>query len=149
METIVIIVGSGFFTAVLLTLYMRRTLNNILTQVGQDVGEQFTLAVGSIGDSIKEQLTDPNVKRAMSILGKQSGEVRLNKAAENAMATAVLDNVAPEYRIILDRIAPNFLEQYGPEQLLPLIQKYGPLLQRFLPKGLGQATQSSEKYGKY
>jgi hypothetical protein len=145
-ETIVIIIGTGFFTATLLTLYMRRTLNNILTEVGQDVGEQFTAATQSIGQQLKESFTDPNVKRAMSILGKQSGEVRLNAAAERDVANALLDQY-PEAKILINQFAPDILEKYGPATLLPLVEKYGKYLPAFL-KGRS-ATQSTEKFGEF
>jgi len=94
--------------------------------VGADIGKQFS-----------EIFTKPAVKQAMSIMGKESGRVRHDAAAEKALANGILDNVAPELRIILDRVAPDLIENYGPETLLSLYSKYGPLINQFLPNGLG------------
>jgi len=105
---------------------MRRTIPRILNDVGSDIGEQF-----------QEIFTKPAVSRAMSVLGTKSGEVRHNASAEKALANGILDNVAPELRIILDRIAPDLLENYGPETLLSLYAKYGPLINQMLPNGIG------------
>jgi len=47
-----------------------------------------------VGESISEQLTgifkEPQVKRAMSVLGKQSGDVRASKALKNKVASKAL-----------------------------------------------------------
>lgn len=120
------VILTSLVTLGLLALYMRRTIPKILQDVGADIGEQF-----------KEIFVDPNVSRAMSIIGKKSGQVRHDAAAENALAEGLLNNVAPEIRMILDKIDPELINKYGPETILGLAAKYGPLIQRFLPGGLG------------
>lgn len=146
MLTIFSMIGTALLSCGLLALYMRRTIPVILQQVGADIGEQFG-----------EIFTKPAVKQAMSVLGKKSGEVRHDRAAENALAEGVLNNVAPEIRMILDKIDPNIIENYGAETVLGLAAKYAPILQRFLPGGLGglgnlltnKNTSPSSDYGEF
>ena len=141
-QTVIIIGGSASLSLVMLALYMRRTIPNLLGDVSDSIGEALTSII-----------KDPMSKRAMSILGQKSGDVRHNKAAENALATGILNNMAPEIQLILDRIAPNFIEEYGPDTALALAAKYGPLIQQFLPQlGLGgtlNKPKSNTKYGEF
>jgi len=133
--TVFTIIGSSLLSLVLLAIYMNRTIPKILDDVGVSIGETFT-----------EIFKDPMAKRAMTILGKKSGEVRLNAAAEKSLANNILNNLTPELRIILDRIAPDFIEEYGPETVLQLATKYAPMLQQFIPN-IQQFKKEQSNYG--
>lgn len=137
--------GLSIFLTSLLSLgmlawYMRRTIPKILQDVGVDIGEQF-----------KKIFVDPNVKRAMTILGNKSGQVRHDANAENALAEGLLNNVAPEIRMILDRIDPNLIENYGAETIMNLVAKYMPTIQRFLGGDMGglKLLTGNTKQGEY
>lgn len=128
-QTLSIIIATSGVTLLLLRFYLMRAIPRLLDDVGVSIGEAFTTAITTM-------IKDPMSKRAMSILGKKSGQVRHDAAAENALAEGLLNNIAPEIRIVLDKIDPDIIENYGAETVLNLAAKYAPMLQRFLPGGL-------------
>ena len=146
METIIIILSTSIFTALLMRTYLKRVMPKLLEGVTQ-------IFAGSIQETFK----DPNVKRAMSILGNESGKsrataanMRIHKEAETELAQNILANATPEIQIVLDRFAPDFLEKYPADVLLSLAQKYAPMIQQFLnPKGqpLFGKQKSKENFG--
>lgn len=70
---------------ILLILYIRRSIPNLMQNVLNDVGSQIT-----------DIIAEPNVKRAMSILGSKSGEVR----ADNALRTKAADAIVGQSPVI-------------------------------------------------
>lgn len=139
-QTLIIIVGCISGTLLGLIVYVNRTLPKILSDMGEDVTEAF----GAIFEK-------PMTKRAMSILGKESGRVRLDASAENALAENILNNMTPEIRMVLDRVAPDFIETYGADTALALATKYAPLIQQFLGGALNpqQKKEITEKFGRF
>ena len=84
----------------------------------------------TIGTTFSEVFEKPQVKRAMTVLGKQSGEVRASDAlkeriAEKAIGNSILIKKACEYFDIT------------PVEGLELMQDptFGPLIQGFIQKG--------------
>jgi len=104
-----------------------------------------------VGTSIAEQLSSvlekPMVKRAMSTLGKQSGEVRADNALRERAADKILGQY-PSINLILDQLKMTPMEGL---QLLndPLI---GPFIKGAIQKGIGgflKGNPESSSYGKY
>ena len=112
--------GIPLLTVLGLSLYLRRTLPVILTDVGMSVGEQLS-----------EVFEKPTVKQAMSLMGKKSGEVRADSALRNKAADKLLEGY-PSIGFILDQLDLSPVEGL---QLMkdPLI---GPFIQGALQKGL-------------
>ena len=73
------------------------------------------------------------ITRGMSALGKKSGEVRGEKALENAVFEDILDEY-PEFTLILDMFSPDTAEmiQENPRAAANLIMRYKPLIDQFL-----------------
>ena len=118
--TAVSVVATAFLTLLLLGLYVKRTLPGILEDVAVGAGESIT-------ESLKATFETPNVKKAMSILGKQSGDVRADKALRNKAADAVMD-MQPVIKMVLDKIGLSPLEGL---QLLN-DPTFGPMIQGFI-----------------
>lgn len=102
LETIVSIVLTALLTLLLLSLYVKRTLPNILEDVAIGAGESIT-------EKLKETFENPNVKRAFSILGNKSGEARADKALQNKAANAVVGQ-SPVISLALEKIGITPLE---------------------------------------
>ena len=121
--TLISIVVIPLITFALLSLYVRRALPRILEDVGLSVSDQ-------INEKIQGTFAEPNVKRAFSILAKQSGAVRANDALRSKAADKLLEGV-PSIGFILDQLDMTPTEGL---QLLndPLI---GPVIQNFIKSG--------------
>lgn len=124
LETILSVIFTAFLTLVLLALYIRRTLPVILEDVAVSAGEQIT-------EGLKTTFADPNVKKAFSVLGKQSGEVRADDALRNKVADKIMEEV-PSINYILEQL------DLTPIEGLKLMQDpiIGPYIQGFIQKGL-------------
>lgn len=94
-------------------------IQQVLDDVGASIGEQFA--------GIFEK---PAVTKAMSVLGKKSGEVRADKALRSKAANAILDQF-PSARFILEQL------DMTPEEGLQLLRDpmVGPYIQNMLSKG--------------
>lgn len=68
----------------ILIYFIRRALPELVQDVLNDVGQ-------SIGKQFKNVFADPNVKRAMSILGKESGESRASDALKSRVADKMMN----------------------------------------------------------
>lgn len=90
LETILSIILTSLLTLLLLGLLIRRTIRKFLEgdlqNILNDVGD-------SIGTQLNEVIAQPGVSKAMSVLGKKSGEVR----ATNALRNRVADNLMQKY----------------------------------------------------
>lgn len=108
-----------------LFLYLRRSIPQLVQNVLNDVGAQ-----------ISETFSTPAVKHAMSIMGKQSGEVRADAALRNRVAEKAVEG-SPLLGKALEYFDLSPIEGL---QLLndPLLQ---PIIQGFLKKG-GQSGGS-------
>ena len=103
-----------------------------IEQVLVDVG-------GSISEQLKEVFANPQVSRAMSILGKKSGDVRAskalkNKVAEKALGQNVLMKKALEY---LDITPLEGLELMGDPTFGPVVRNLMAGFQKGSSKFLG------------
>lgn len=106
-------------------------IQQVLNDVGQSVAQQFS-----------EVFEKPMVKKSMTILGKESGEVRADKALREKVANNFLESY-PSAKFILDQLDITPLEGL---QLMrdPLI---GPLIQNVVSGGLsnfGASTNTSK-----
>jgi len=118
-------------------LRLKRSIPDLLQGALNDVGAQFA-----------EIFEKPMVKRSMSVLGKQSGDVRADKALRNKAAEGLLAKV-PSAQFILDQLDMTPIEGL---QLLndPLI---GPIIKNALAgglkgfKGFGQGKKSGSSSG--
>lgn len=120
-------------TLVFLSLYLKRTLPNILEDVAVGAGE-------SISESLNETLANPNVKRAMSILGKNSGDARADTALRNKAATAIVGQ-SPVVSMALEKIGISPLE--GVKLL------NDPLFGPWIKQIIGSFVQGSEEKKEY
>lgn len=113
-------------------LYLRRWIPTLLQQALTDVGSQ-----------INETMSAPVVKRAMSILGSKSGDVRADKALVSRVSGQIVGELP-----LLGKI----LEQFDitPEEGLKLINDpmIGPFIQNALAKLQGQNLQGPSQ-GQY
>jgi len=87
-------------------------------------------ALNDVGEQLSGIFKEPQVKRAMSVLGKESGKVRAsdalkNKVAEKAIGSSVLLKKGCEYFGIT------------PVEAIELMQDptFGPIIQGFVVKG--------------
>jgi len=127
------IILTALLTLVLLAVYVKRTLPGILEDVALGAGESIT-------ESLKSTFESPNMQRAMSILGKQSGDVRADKALKNKAANAFMDT-QPVIKMVLDKIGLSPLEG------LQLFNDptFGPMIQGIIKnfgKGKGSGPHS-------
>lgn len=103
---------------IVLLATFKRGLPNLLQGALNDVGKQLS-------GIFKE----PQVKRAMSVLGKQSGEVRADKALKNKVAEKALGQSV---------IVKKALDYFGLSALegIELMQDptFGPIIQGFISK---------------
>lgn len=116
--------GTALLTSVILVLSFKKLLPNILEDVAVSAGEQITTL-------IKNELTGPQISKAMSVLGKKSGEVRANNALRSKAANKLLEGI-PSINFILDQLNITPVEGL---QLMndPLI---GPFIRGALQKGI-------------
>ena len=88
--------------------------------------------INSVTDVILENVTSPMAKRAMSILGKQSGEVRGQTAMVDRIAGDVLSG--PKFAAIkmgasaLGLDIDNYVEEHGAMQTLQAMQSVAGML---------------------
>lgn len=110
----------------LLIMFLLRFKRSIpdIQQVLDDVG-------ASIGDQLAGLFEKPMVKRAMSTLGKKSGEVRANSALRDKAADKLLEGV-PSVGFILDQL------DLSPTEGLQLLQDplVGPFIKNAIAGGL-------------
>ena len=131
------VVISFLMSVVLLTIIWKRKLPNLIQQVLDDVS-------GSFGEQVKLVFADPNVKKAFTILGNQSGEVRGLKAVENQISSAVLEKTIGDYKPLADTLGidiDGMIEKYGATGVLNLINKVRPMLGG-IAGGMGKINNS-------
>ena len=137
LETIFIILGTSLLTCFIVALYVRKTLPNILEEVAVEAGAQ-------ISEHLKETFADPNVKKAFTILGKQSGTVRASDALRNKVSSKILDGI-PSIGFLLDQLGVT------PTEGLQLWNDpvVGPFIQNIMKKGIGglMSGQSKQSVG--
>lgn len=139
LETLLIIILTAVLTLIMLAVYVKRTLPNILSDVAIGAGE-------SISAQLNETLASPNVKRAFSILGQQSGEARADKALQEKAANAIVGQ-SPVIAMALEKLGISPLEGF---KLLndPL---FGPwikeMIRSFMQPQQGPASSSQSQPG--
>ena len=128
-----------FNTAALLVLIVllmkfKRSIPDIQT-VLNDVG-------ASIGEQLSGVFEKPAVSKAMSVLGKKSGQVRADSALRKKAANALVGQI-PAAGLVLDQLGMTAEEGL---QLLndPMI---GPLIQNMLQKGTGGVQKMLGSFG--
>ena len=79
------------------------------------------------------------ISRGMSALGVKSGDVRAERALEKAVTGDILDQF-PEVVMLLNQLSPETAEMVrkNPQMALNLIQRYKPLIDKFLPMLTGE-----------
>ena len=116
---------------------LAETLPSLIQSVLNDVGE-------SISEQINANFSTPSVKRAMSVLGKESGAVRTNAALQNKVADKVISE-NPIIARVLDYfdISPlEGLQLMNDPMFSGLIQKYaGQFLGGEKPKELRERIE--------
>ena len=87
-------------------------------------------ALNDVGGQLSEIFEKPQVQRAMSVLGKKSGDVRADKALKNRVADKALGQSV---------IMKKALDYFGLSALegIELMQDptFGPIIQGFIQKG--------------
>ena len=87
-------------------------------------------ALNDVGSQLSEIFEKPQVKRAMSVLGKQSGDARASTALKNKVAEKALGQSV---------IVKKALDYFGLSALegIELMQDptFGPIIQGFIAKG--------------
>lgn len=131
--TALIILNTILLGALIIFLLKFKESMPDIQQVLDDVG-------ASISSQLSEIFSKPAVSKAMSVLGKKSGEVRANKALRNKAANALLGQY-PSVGLILDQLDMTPVEGL---QLMkdPLI---GPIIQGALSGGLKGFSQGQKK----
>jgi hypothetical protein len=85
-----------------------------------------------VGGQLQEIFANPTIKKAYSILGNKSGEVRADKGLRNKVATKIIDQY-PIVEKLLDQF--DITAEEGLRLMQdPIIQ---PFIQGFLQNGLG------------
>lgn len=82
------------------------------------------------------------ISRGMTALGQRSIDVRQEKALEKAITGDILDQF-PEVVMLLNQLSPETADMVrkNPQMALNLIQRYKPLIDKFLPShGSAKAT---------
>jgi len=79
------------------------------------------------------------ISSGMSALAAKSGDVRAEKALEKAVAGDILDQF-PEIVMLLNQLSPETADMVrkNPQMALNLIQRYKPLIDKFLPMLIGE-----------
>lgn len=80
------------------------------------------------------------IKKGMSALGNAGADARRVKQVEKAVTNDLISAQMPEIKALLGFISPETLEllEANPEIALGLIEKYKPLIDKFLPALLGE-----------
>lgn len=106
LETILSVILTVLLTVLLLALLLKRTMRQFidgeLQGILDDVGS-------SIGTQLNEVIASPNVKKAMSVLGSKSGEVRADKALKTRVADQLMGQY-PALKMVLDQFQITPLE---------------------------------------
>lgn len=129
MYELIIAIACQIMAIIALFIYVdRRYLPNLIQNVIDDVSEEF-----------KSTFAEPNVKKAFSILGKQSGDARSVRAVQDNIATNVIDQQLGGLKMIAGQLGfdvDEMIEQYGATSVLQGIQQFLPMVKGFLPKSL-------------
>ena len=123
LENTLTIILTSVLTCVVLALYIKRNLPKILTDVAVGVSDD-------IRQGLEETFATPNVKKAFSILGKQSGEVRADAALVDRVAANVV-KASP----LLDMALKKFGISATEALTLANDPTIGPIIQGFLKGG--------------
>jgi hypothetical protein len=122
---------------------------------------QINTTIGAVIDNFVEIFADPNVKRAMTIMGKESGKVRAEKATTEAIAKQVLDNPNIQGWKMIAKTAlgidlDEMIGEYGAVETLAALKQIGETMGINIPelitqgtKGLNTTTESSNTTGSY
>ena len=102
----------------------------ILLKFKASIPDIIQEGLNTVGDSMSKILAEPQVKRAMSVLGSKSGDARASKALKNRVANKALDS-----NIVIKKA----LDYFGLTALegIELMQDptFGPIIQGFIAKG--------------
>lgn len=110
-----------------LGLYFRKTISELIQNVLDDTAEQ-----------LNEIFANPTIKKAYSILGNKSGEVRHDEAVREKVADKIVQEI-PSIQMFLDKFG---IEPVDGLKLMndPLLQ---PLIQGFMQKLRNQQLESA------
>lgn len=132
LETILIVLNTFLLGALIAILLKFKQAIPDIQQILDDVGH-------SISEQMTQIFEKPQVSRAMSVLGKQSGEVRATKALRNKAADGLLAQY-PSIKMVLDQLDISPIEGL---QLMndPIV---GPMIKGALAKGIKGLTQGQK-----
>ena len=86
------------------------------------------------------------ISRGMSAMGQKSGEVRQEKALENAVFSDILDEY-PEIKLGLEILSPDTaaMIEENPAMAAKLLVRWGPLIKEIIPQITGRAGKNARK----
>lgn len=125
------------------------------------VKREINVTIGAVIDEFTGLFLDPQVKRSMTILGKESGKVRAEKATTDAIATQVLNNPNIQGWKMIAKSAlgidlDEMIEEHGAVETLAALKQIGETIGINIPdliiqgtKGLNTTTESSRTTGQY
>lgn len=121
----------------------------------KDIGETISAVV----DQFTEIFIDPQVKRSMTILGKESGKVRARQGTVDALALNILDGprmkgLKMAAKTLLNIDIDSFIEEHGATDTIAGLKEIAGLLgidisQVLMGEGLNTTTPSSNTTGSY
>ena len=117
-------------------IYLRRYIPSLMQQAINDIGEQLT-------EGITANIKDPQVKRAMSIIGKKSGDVRADKALREKISNKIIEESPLIGKVLeyFDVTPYEGLKLLNDPFLAPWIQKF--LASGVMPTQEGQTPQGA------
>lgn len=125
------------------------------------IKREINSTIGAVIDSFTEVFMDPQVKRSMSILGKESGRIRAEKVTTDAIATQVLNNPNIQGWKMIAKSAlgidlDEMIEEHGAVETLAALKQIGDTIGINIPdliiqgtKGLNTTTDSGKTTGQY
>lgn len=114
----------------LLIAFMLGYMIIVLYKLKENIPDLLQGALNDVGNQLSDIFEKPQVKRAMSVLGKESGQVRASSALKNRVADKALGQSI---------VVKKALDYFGLSALegIELMQDptFGPIIQGFIMKG--------------
>jgi hypothetical protein len=91
-------VAAFFSSFIIFRWIFTREYSKVKTEIEEIIQEKMQGALDAIGEVFEGIMTEPTVKKAFTILGKQGGDARAESALIDTMATDILDG--PQFAAI-------------------------------------------------
>lgn len=119
----------------------------LLKKFGRDVSEAL--------QNVFTTLSGENVKRAMTIIGKQGGDTKAQNAIKSRVAKAFINKNYGVYKIAAEKLigldVDELIEDYGAENIISALKDFLPSLgidiTKGLPLGLNKSSDDNEGIG--